>query len=223
MACFKDPGIIPASGVQSRVDTAQPGFKQHVVEVLKKEGEANTAYQQSYEERRYNEGKYCRTCTMTRPALSTHCSQCNHCVSMWDHHCNWIGNCVGARNHREFVYFLIFTSLLLWTVVGTLIWNLFFYRLGSASNFITVSLLIVLLCVGVFVTPMCRLHLELVALGQTLKMTERQGRMHLNKSLWWKLNIFMMFTFRYGQRESIVPTTLRVHGEHVETHRKLYS
>lgn len=51
--------------------------------------------------------RYCTTCKIMRPPLSSHCSLCDHCVKNFDHHCFFIGNCVGARNIKNFFCFLI--------------------------------------------------------------------------------------------------------------------
>lgn len=55
--------------------------------------------------------RYCRTCKIMRPPLSSHCSSCNHCVKTFDHHCVFMGNCIGHRNQKWFVLFLIFTAI----------------------------------------------------------------------------------------------------------------
>lgn len=52
---------------------------------------------------------YCKKCKRNRPARTHHCSACNRCILRMDHHCPWVGNCVGARNHKFFLQFLIFS------------------------------------------------------------------------------------------------------------------
>eukprot|EP00349_Pseudokeronopsis_sp_Brazil_P000331 CAMPEP_0202960502 /NCGR_PEP_ID=MMETSP1396-20130829/4642_1 /ASSEMBLY_ACC=CAM_ASM_000872 /TAXON_ID= /ORGANISM="Pseudokeronopsis sp., Strain Brazil" /LENGTH=264 /DNA_ID=CAMNT_0049679753 /DNA_START=432 /DNA_END=1226 /DNA_ORIENTATION=- len=52
--------------------------------------------------------RYCTTCLIIRPPLSSHCGACNQCVKMWDHHCNLINNCLGANNYKYFVHICYF-------------------------------------------------------------------------------------------------------------------
>ena len=57
------------------------------------------------------EPRYCETCKINRPPLSSHCKYCNACVIKYDHHCTVVNICIGARNHRGFVLTLFFAWL----------------------------------------------------------------------------------------------------------------
>jgi palmitoyltransferase ZDHHC9/14/18 len=107
VACFREPGIIPSRQVRELGEAQRPGFKAEMAEVLEKEAQSDSVYHKSFHLAKYAEAAWCGTCMVARPSLSTHCRQCDHCVSVWDHHCNWVGNCIGARNHRQFIGFLL--------------------------------------------------------------------------------------------------------------------
>ncbi|OAG31107.1 palmitoyltransferase ZDHHC9/14/18 [Nematocida displodere] len=49
---------------------------------------------------------FCYTCEIFRHEDTSHCRECNACVSEMDHHCPWLNNCVGKRNYHDFVLFL---------------------------------------------------------------------------------------------------------------------
>mmetsp|Transcript_57927 Transcript_57927/g.186038 ORF Transcript_57927/g.186038 Transcript_57927/m.186038 type:complete len:377 (+) Transcript_57927:134-1264(+) len=86
----------------------------------------------------------CKTCEVTKPARSKHCSLCNSCVARFDHHCIWINNCVGVGNHRWFLGFLF------WHVV------LCFYGFGMGSIIIYDIVMQKDLLHAVFVDPLTR-------------------------------------------------------------------
>ncbi|KAI0311950.1 DHHC palmitoyltransferase-domain-containing protein [Amylostereum chailletii] len=63
------------------------------------------------------EYRYCKRCCIVKPPRTHHCRQCGTCVMKFDHHCPWIGQCVGARNHKFFLVFVVWSLLFcLWTV-----------------------------------------------------------------------------------------------------------
>lgn len=55
---------------------------------------------------------FCHKCNLRRPFRTHHCSRCDSCVLRMDHHCNWIANCVGIYNHKYYLLFLVYISLL---------------------------------------------------------------------------------------------------------------
>ncbi|MBN3289669.1 ZDH13 Palmitoyltransferase, partial [Polypterus senegalus] len=68
-------------------------------------------------------GLLCGSCLVRRPARSLHCFLCDCCVAKHDHHSIWTNNCIGAGNHRYFVAFLFFLSLVLgWMFYGTAVY-----------------------------------------------------------------------------------------------------
>ena len=56
--------------------------------------------------------KFCSTCVIYRPERTFHCNFCGNCVHLFDHHCTWLGTCVGGRNYKQFVFFILFITLL---------------------------------------------------------------------------------------------------------------
>lgn len=63
--------------------------------------------------------RFCKTCYIFRPPLSSHCRHCDQCVTNFDHHCFLVNTCIGRRNMRNFVLFtqLIFVmcALYVWS------------------------------------------------------------------------------------------------------------
>ena len=45
---------------------------------------------------------------MIPPKNIKHCRLCDKCYYEMDHHCLFINNCVAFRNHRQFIFFLLF-------------------------------------------------------------------------------------------------------------------
>lgn len=55
--------------------------------------------------------QFCDTCQIITKKPIKHCKLCEKCCSNFDHHCLFICKCVGAGNHREFLWLLIFSIL----------------------------------------------------------------------------------------------------------------
>ncbi|KAF2239513.1 zf-DHHC-domain-containing protein [Viridothelium virens] len=73
----------------------------------------------------YHPHKTCRTCLLSKPARSKHCSICRACVAKCDHHCIWVNNCLGKENYRWFLILLLsvgvlelYGSWLAWSVLS---------------------------------------------------------------------------------------------------------
>ncbi|CAM9772576.1 unnamed protein product [Pylaiella littoralis] len=59
-------------------------------------------------------GVLCGRCDVKRPVGAFHCSDCNVCVTKFDHHCPWTGKCIGEKN---IVFFYLFLGCLMVHVV----------------------------------------------------------------------------------------------------------
>jgi palmitoyltransferase len=55
----------------------------------------------------YPEDAFCKTCNLTKPARSKHCSVCGFCVPHFDHHCVWLNRCVTKHNYLIFLAFVL--------------------------------------------------------------------------------------------------------------------
>lgn len=66
-----------------------------------------------YDHLLFRPDRKCRTCKITKPARSKHCSVCDYCVARFDHHCGWMGSCIGLFNLRYFLLFLLLHTLML--------------------------------------------------------------------------------------------------------------
>lgn len=86
-ACSTDPGTVTEENVEALVEMFP--FDDHL----------------------FSDGA-CRTCRTRKPARSKHCSMCGICVARFDHHCIWINNCVGLGNHKWFLAFLFWHSVI---------------------------------------------------------------------------------------------------------------
>lgn len=80
--------------------------------------------------------RWCRKCSAPKPDRCHHCRQCGRCVLRMDHHCIWLANCVGYRNHKAFLLFLGYATLLALLVAheaGHVVWR-FFEEAGNSEE-----------------------------------------------------------------------------------------
>jgi palmitoyltransferase ZDHHC9/14/18 len=103
---FMDPGILLRSNNYEELTSDKERLYHSKGLILKK--------QHAYLERlqakknpplRINTRRFCDTCLIVRPPLTSHCDTCNHCVKKFDHHCLYVNNCIGIRNYWNFVIF----------------------------------------------------------------------------------------------------------------------
>lgn len=71
------------------------------------------------------EMRFCSKCNCWKPDRTHHCSSCKRCILRMDHHCPWFSACIGFKNHKFFIMFLSYVSLLcvvcfvssMWTIM----------------------------------------------------------------------------------------------------------
>ncbi|XP_027973503.1 palmitoyltransferase ZDHHC13 isoform X2 [Eumetopias jubatus] len=66
---------------------------------------------------------FCTSCLIRKPLRSLHCHVCNSCVARYDQHCLWTGRCIGFGNHRYYIFFLFFLSIVCdWIIYESIIY-----------------------------------------------------------------------------------------------------
>jgi len=67
-----------------------------------------------------NQVNVCFICKIIKPDRCYHCKKCSRCILKRDHHCPWFNTCIGFVNHKDFILFLIyFTILLAYSILTT--------------------------------------------------------------------------------------------------------
>ncbi|KAI1383875.1 zf-DHHC-domain-containing protein [Hypoxylon trugodes] len=150
--------------------------------------------------------RWCRKCAAPKPPRAHHCRTCRRCVPKMDHHCPWTSNCVSLQTFPQFLRFLVYTNISLWTLLYFLaqrflaLWDV---RHLPAYLGPTLSQLAFLTVLS-FVTGMTSLALAILLFttlkGWVLNMTmieswevERheaalERRYHSSSDTWWSSN-----------------------------------
>ncbi|KAL4001841.1 DHHC palmitoyltransferase family protein [Acanthocheilonema viteae] len=55
---------------------------------------------------------FCIYCKVIKPNRTHHCRRCNRCIIRMDHHCPIIGHCIHMHNHKFFLLFLFWSTIL---------------------------------------------------------------------------------------------------------------
>lgn len=112
-----------------------------------------------------------KSCEFLRAFRAKHCYQCDRCVSRFDHHCPLIEQCVGARNHRQFVAFMVvITMVAIWSFLMAK--DIVFYNESSEEisgwGWIWRIGLFSWMSLQVFIgVSMCAMHGYLISTAQT--------------------------------------------------------
>ncbi|KAL4207986.1 putative Palmitoyltransferase [Rhizopus microsporus] len=111
--------------------------------------------------------RWCESCQLWKPDRAHHCRVCNACVLRMDHHCPWVNGCVGIGNHRFYIQFLIYVTLLAsWTFITSLV---AFIQFHGMSTFDSIALAILIIA-GIFTVAVGTFtlsHLWLVLINRT--------------------------------------------------------
>jgi len=105
----------------------------------------------------------CSTCSVFRPTSTTsHCRECNKCVTGFDHHCGFLGICVGGRNRKNFCALLVSVLIFCWASLGICLANCWSFVHSFPPNtryvltlieWIFLSLFSAFVCFEIFFAP----------------------------------------------------------------------
>ncbi|CAN6663768.1 palmitoyltransferase Pfa3p [Trichomonascus vanleenenianus] len=98
------------------------------------------------------EMRFCTKCQCWKPDRTHHCKSCKMCILRMDHHCPWFSTCIGFRNHKFFIMFLYYVSLLCSVCfVGSMGLVYTFFRNGQQANeYLELSWVLLATISGVF-------------------------------------------------------------------------
>ncbi|KAH7369172.1 palmitoyltransferase PFA3 [Plectosphaerella cucumerina] len=119
------------------------------------------------------EMRFCKKCQAKKPDRAHHCSSCKRCVLKMDHHCPWLATCIGLRNHKAFLLFLIYTTLLCFysfAVSATWVYREILNNTKYVENLLPVNFIILSVVsgiIGVVVGAFTGWHILLASRGQT--------------------------------------------------------
>jgi hypothetical protein len=125
--------------------------------------------------------KFCETCLVWRLPRASHCSDCNHCVDVFDHHCPWVGSCVGRNNYKFFVSFVGFICLDCLLTAGSCVAHLALVYVGGSEEvyaLANIGTIAVLVLSGLMTFPAASLffyHVSLIRKGKTTREDFKMG------------------------------------------------
>lgn len=142
-ACFTDPGSPATSHMAREQFDDRPPMSQEDVSRFA-----------SYTVKDDGTERYCQKCRCKKPDRAHHCRSCQKCVLKMDHHCPWLATCVGLHNYKQFILFLLYTSVWCSSMcVATGLFLLDFFQKNdpeeSEPSFLPINWIVLLVLSGV--------------------------------------------------------------------------